>query len=130
MSLDSAIKEIRNILKNEGIIEMDSINHCLIFLLAKFLNEESCQKFNIPKQYAFENIQLDEKGDELNNQDLYLKFYTPNSKDCLIHFINNKIGFTNTIFKLTQINNLANIFKALKNINIKNSPNVNISQIN
>ena len=71
-NFETTITYIRNLLRNEGINGLDSINHCIGFILLKFLNLEKCNLLDIPKIYAFENF---DKNIPFNDAKLILKFY-------------------------------------------------------
>ena len=120
--IEKVINQIRNILRNEGLTGMDSINHCVIFILARWLNEKRCRKFNIPAKYAFENIQKDDEGEQLGEQEFYAKIYnieritkkdgtdTGICENCLIYYIVNSLKFTGIKFKVNGPHNLIEIF--------------------
>ena len=122
-SLDLIIKDIRDILRNEGITGMDSINHCLVFITARYLTEELCEKFMIDKKYAFDNLMHDDEGNDLGSQELYELFFKQNSKNCLIYHINTEIKFNNCKFKLKGPDNLLLILKGLKKIDLVDESN-------
>ena len=63
--LESVINAIRDILRKEGITGMDSINHCIVFLISRILDEEMCEKVGIDKKYAFVNLTKNDKNEEL-----------------------------------------------------------------
>lgn len=112
------IDAIRNILRGEGITGMDSINHCLTFLISRCLDKTLCEKLKIPTKYAFENIFKNDGGEELDSQELYAKFYTKADKNCLIYNIVTNVGFKHITFKLVGPDNLQKILLALKKIDI------------
>ena len=77
-NFDQSIDSIRNILRTEGITGMESINHCVLFIIFRSLSEFKCIEYNIPTQYAFEKFKYDEqtKKDLLtNDQKLFDKFF-------------------------------------------------------
>ena len=41
-TMDYIVNKIRDILRKEGITGMDSINHCIAFLVCRMLNEDLC----------------------------------------------------------------------------------------
>ncbi|HNL16798.1 MAG TPA: N-6 DNA methylase [Chitinophagales bacterium] len=114
--MESVINSIRNILRKEGVTGMDSINHCIMFIISRMLNKELCEKLDIDKKFIFKHITKDDKGEELGNQDLYNKIYN-GSKECLIGQIMLKLGFENIKFKLDGIHNLKLIYDKLKELN-------------
>lgn len=114
--MESTIRSIRDVLRKEGVTGMDSINHCIVFLVSRMLNEELCEKFNIDNKFTFYNITKDDTGQDLGNQDLYNRIYN-GSKNCLIGQIMFKLGFKNIKFKLEGIHNLKLIYDKLKELN-------------
>ena len=118
-SFRAVIDATRNILRSEGITGMDSINHCLVFLICRCLDESLCTKLGIPKEFAFKNLFNDENGEEIKLQALYGKFFNPDASiDSLVYYINSSIGFTNAKFKLKSPTNLKTILDSLKKIDI------------
>jgi len=114
--MESTIKYIRGILRCEGITGMDSINHCIVFILCRMLDKDICDKTKINKKYAYENIMNDVMIDnEIDNQKLYNKIYVK-GKDCLITEFINKLQFRNIKFKLEGVQNLTNIMVEMKKI--------------
>lgn len=114
--MESTIRSIRDVLRKEGVTGMDSINHCIVFLVSRILNDELCEKFNIDNKFTFHNITKDDTGQDLGNQDLYNRIYN-GSKNCLIGQIMFKLGFKNIKFKLEGIHNLKLIYDKLKELN-------------
>lgn len=58
---------------------MDSINHCLVFIIAKTLDINKCNDYNIPVKFAYENYRIDSLNNKLimpfNDLRLFEKFY-------------------------------------------------------
>jgi type I restriction-modification system DNA methylase subunit len=123
VDLEKKITSIRNILRNDGITGMESINHCIVFLICRMLDEELCERVNIDKKFAFDNLTKDDNGEELKNQELYDKFYrrikNKNTPADLVGEIVNKLKFRNIKFKIDGPQNLRLIIDKLKKINIK-----------
>ena len=118
-TFEGTINFIRDVLRKEGITGMDSINHCIVFLIIRMLNEELCDKIDIDKKFAFENLTKNDKGKEIGNQDLYDKIYRRRSGTiCLIGELFNKLQFKNIKFKIEGPQNLRIIFDKLKNLDI------------
>ena len=92
---------------------MDSINHCIVFIVARMLNKEKCLKYGIDEKYTYENMMIDEDGDEIGDQDLYNKIYTSGKIDCLIGQMIKKLGLNNIKFKLEGIVHVKEIMKSL-----------------
>ena len=114
--MEQVINLIRDILRKEGITGMDSINHCIIFLVSRLLDKDLCEKLGIDEKYAFENIIKDEDGNDLGEQELYNKIYVRGSKECLIGKIVTVLKFSNIKFKLEGAHNLKLIYDKLKNL--------------
>jgi len=110
-SIESTINYIRNILRNEGISGMDSINHCIAFIICRMLDKQTCARFDIDEAYSYDKLMKTTDGKEIGNQALYDKFYL---KDYFIEQLATKLGFKNIKFKLVGIDNLKDILKKLR----------------
>lgn len=115
--MEAIISSIRDLLRKEGITGIDSINHCILFVISRILNVEMCIKFNIDQRYAFNNLLKDENGDDVGDQDLYSRVYN-RQKDCLVGQIMYVLGFMNMKFKLEGIHNLRLIYHKLSQFNV------------
>lgn len=113
-NFEQIITSIRNTLRVEGITGLDSINHCVAFLVCRYLTIEKCTEFNIPLEFAFENF--------LNDNDDHIaigKFYNEdNEKDCLFVHLREILNFKSFKFKIKAPLNFINIYKKLDDINI------------
>ena len=117
--LEGTINFIRDILRKEGITGMDSINHCIVFLMCRMLDEKLCEKVNIDKKFAFENLTKDDDGEKIGNQELYAKIYRKKiGSECLIGELVNKLQFKNIKFKMEGIQNLRSIIDKLESIDV------------
>lgn len=115
------INKIRGILRNEGITGMDSFNHCVCFLVCRLLDKDICTKLNIPLEFTYDNILLDKNGVELEPQMFYPKFYQKDSKqETFYKYLKTNISYENFLFKLKGPDNLFNIIKIIKNLDINN----------
>lgn len=112
-NFESSINSIRDILRRNGITGQDSIKHCIVFVLCRYLNEERCELYSIDKKYAFENFDLE--LDEDNNK-LMEKFYNK-TVNCFIGQINKKLHFKME-FKLDNKKYLKQILTKLESIDI------------
>ena len=120
-NFENIIKSIRDILKNEGITGMDSISHCIAFIIMKYLNASKCNKFNIPIKYAFENFLTDEMGNQYPNNDsrILTKFYSQNAEqDDLLTQLREKFNFTQLSFKMNSPFNFVAVFKKISEIDL------------
>ena len=116
--MEAIIDKIRGILRKEGVTGMESINHCIIFVIARILSEDKCKKYNIDKSFAYDNIMVDEDGDPIGDQELYDRIYLKGNANCLIGQIVNKLGFKNIKFKLESIVHVKQIMKELEKLNV------------
>lgn len=115
--MDTIISSIRDILRKEGITGIDSINHCILFVVSRMLTVDMCKKIGIDQQYAFENLLKNENGDDIGDQSLYDRVYN-HKKDCLVGQIMYVLGFMNMKFKLEGIYNLKLIYDKLRQFDI------------
>lgn len=126
-NFNSILGEIRNILRKDGITNMDSVNHCVAFYILRAMNEELCEKLSIPKQYIFDTFDKDENGNLLDSNKLFAKFYTPSNIDnvdgtginCFVYYLMNVFNM-NEIgeYKLKKVNSFKEIFDLLKKLNV------------
>jgi len=120
---ENTINLIRDKLRTEGITGMDSINHCLAFIILRYLTVNKCKELGIPEEYAFENFMGDLKEDD---QRLLEKFYFKSEKkglqECLIKRLktNGKIDFTQLNFKMKSPIYFSQILNSLNNIDLEN----------
>lgn len=115
--METIISSIRDLLRKEGITGIDSINHCILFVISRLLNTNMCLKFGIDPKYAFSHLLKDEIGDDIGDQDLYDRVYN-HQRDCLVGQIMYVLGFMNMKFKLEGIHNLRLIYDKLSQIDI------------
>ena len=118
---ESTITSIRNILRVEGITGLDSINHCVVLLVSRYLTIEKCSEFEIPLEFAFENFLKNEDGTKCDDQTAIAKFYTQNGEeDCLFVYLQDKLNFNTFKFKINAPLNFLKIYEKLEDINISN----------
>ena len=118
-NLETVIGKIRDILRTEGITGMDSINHCIFFIICRSLDTKMCEKLKIPQQLAFENIMNNPSGDKLGDNEFYLKIYNKESfLESLVGQVVHSLGFINIKghFKITEIRNIREIFSILEQL--------------
>lgn len=109
-TFENTLDQIRTILRKEGITGMDSIKHCLAFIVSRFLTNENCNKLDIDNKYSFESL-IDK--DEQEMRELFFN----SSYECIVGQICEKMHFQ-THFKLESPSNLRNILNKIKDINI------------
>ena len=118
-NFEQIITSIRNILRVEGITGLDSINHCVAFLVCRYLTIEKCTEFNIPLQFAFENFLKNEDGSLCDDHTVIGKFYNEdNERDCLFVHLREVLNFKSFKFKISAPLNFLNIYKKLDGINM------------
>jgi type I restriction-modification system DNA methylase subunit len=118
-NFEQIITSIRNILRVEGITGLDSINHCVAFLVCRYLTVEKCTEFNIPLEFAFENFLKNEDGSLCDDHTAIGKFYNEDiTKDCLFVHLREVLNFKSFKFKISAPLNFLNIYKKLDGINI------------
>ena len=118
IKMESVIDKIRGILRKEGVTGMDSINHCIVFVIARMLDENKCKKFGIDVKNSYYNIMHDEDGDLIDAQELYGRIYTKNDVTCLVGQIANKLKFSNIKFKLESPQHVEQIMKELEKLDM------------
>jgi restriction endonuclease S subunit len=116
--MESVIDKIRGILRKEGVTGMDSINHCIVFVIARMLDENKCKKFGIDEKNSYYNIMHDEDGDLIGAQELYSRIYTKNDMSCLVIQIATKLKFSNIKFKLESPQHVEQIMKELEKLDM------------
>lgn len=117
--MESIIGYIRNVLRKEGITGMDSINHCIVFVICRMLDENLCKKIKIDKKYAYENIMKDENGEDIGDTKLYKKIFEKGKTECFIGQLVNVLGFKNIKFKMEGTQNLGDIMRKMKDFDVK-----------
>ena len=121
---ETIITSIRNILRIEGITGLDSINHCIAFIISRYLTIEKCIEFEIPLEFAFENFLKNQDGLPVDDQTAISKFYNQNVEiDCLFVYLRSKLNFNSFKFKVNAPLNFLNIYKKLSDINIDSLSN-------
>jgi type I restriction-modification system DNA methylase subunit len=118
--MEQVIGQIRDYLRKEGITGMDSINHCIVFVIARLLNKDMCNKFGIDEKYTYKNMMLDDDGEDIGDQDLYDKIFKKNNENCLVYQIVNKMGYKNIKFRMESIVFIRQIMKKIGQLNIEN----------
>ncbi len=61
----NVIHSLRDILRKEGISGIESVNHCIVFVICRMLDNDLCEKVKIDKKFSYENIMKDSKGNEV-----------------------------------------------------------------
>jgi type I restriction-modification system DNA methylase subunit/restriction endonuclease S subunit len=109
-TFENTLNSIRDILRKEGVTGMDSIKHCLFFVLMKYLSKIKCKLFDIDTKYSFEEIMKLTDPNELQER-VYIS-----KRECLVNILKNKNIFW-VEYKLSSSMNLLNILKKVNEIN-------------
>lgn len=111
--MEQTINYIRDMLRKEGVTGMDSINHCIVFIISRMLDDDLCKKTKIDLKFTYENMMT-----HTDAQELFNIFYSKgNLGKCLVGQIINKLYFKTFKFKMSDINNVYCIMKKLKEFN-------------
>ncbi len=114
---ENTINYIRNIIRKNGVTGMDSIHHCILFILCKYLTNEKCNVLKINNKYSFENLIIDENGNDITDPNRIMEKFT-RGKDSFIGQIKEIFQFK-IDFKIDNIKDLKSILHRLKDINIE-----------
>jgi type I restriction-modification system DNA methylase subunit len=107
MSLESVIDGIRNILRSEGITDMDSINHCLLFMVLRHMNKKKCEEMKIPLEFSFNEVsKIKDKNSMYNKVSEFYKYFV------------NILGFGTMKFTQKNVSNTKEIINLLSKLNI------------
>ena len=118
--MENIVNYIRNVLRTEGITGMDSVSHCIVFIVFRMMTPKLCKSVGMDESLAFENAIYDKDGEELGAQELFNKFfYTGNAQLNFVGEFVNKLNFKNFKFKLEGIQNLKNIVDKMKTFDIE-----------
>ena len=118
VNFEQTITQIRNILRSAGITGMESINHCITFIIIKYMTTPICEILDIPIEYSYQNLKLMIESDNISNDDVYKHIYSKNTT-CIMHFIHGTFKFTNIKFKLESIDNLIKIIKLVDTLDLE-----------
>lgn len=111
--LRTAVDFIRDVLRNEGITNEESINYTVTFFLCRFLDEKRCQRLNIPTRYIFSELL------SLEEQKLYSALYTPGGESLFRYFVLSlKLSFLKD-FKVKSPSNLYKIIHSLSRLDLE-----------
>lgn len=117
-NFNKTITQIRNILRSVGITGMESINHCITFIIMKYMTITTCENLHIPEKYSYNNLIDMVNSDSVNNDDIYKLVYDKKNP-CILRFIHQVFGFTNIKFKLESIDNLIKIIKLIDTLDLQ-----------
>ncbi len=118
-NLQKVIKKVRDILRNEGITGMDSINHCIAFVIMKYMNSDTCEKMEIPDEYSYESIMNHIETKDITNNEIQKLIYNPPKNPCVLQYIYKKFKFTNIKYKIQTFDNLIKIMKSIGELNFE-----------
>ena len=119
VTLESVISRIRDILRLIGITGMSSINHCIMFVISRYLDDDTCDKIGISNIYSYDNIMLDDDK-EVDAEILLERFCVKyDGEEPFLKIIVEDIKFTNITFGMEKNSRqLKEIMVLLKDINI------------
>ena len=112
-NFESSINAIRDILRKNGITGQESIKHCIVFVLCRYLDESKCKLYKMDGNYSFDKF-IEVAEDDENK--LMEKFYNK-TVNCFIGQLNKKLNFKME-FKLDNKKYLGQILKKLESIDI------------
>ena len=117
-NFEQTITQIRNILRSAGITGMESINHCITFIIIKYMTTPICEILDIPIEYSYENLKSMIESENISNDEVYKHVYSKNTTS-IMHFIHGTFKFTNIKFKLESIDNLIKIIKLVDTLDLE-----------
>lgn len=85
VSFKSAVDSVRNILRTDGIVSMDSMRHISLYILSRSINTEMAKSLNIPEEFAWENMYETAMTKNGGVQYAFECFYNNQGGDCLVH---------------------------------------------
>ena len=115
--MERTLNYIRDILRKEGLTGPDSINHCIVLLVCRLLDDDMCERLDLDKKFAFNRIWFNEDGTRLGDQEFSDKVYD-RSPDSLIGKIITKLGFGSFKFKLKGNTNRIYAFEKLAELDV------------
>jgi restriction endonuclease S subunit len=118
--LEKTIVNLRNVLRSEGIKGMDSINHCIAFILMKYMDVQTCETYNIPLQYTYDSILNHIKEKDITSDEINRLIFDADTdeNDSIIKFIWDKFEFVFE-FKMTIYDNIIKIIKSLETLDLR-----------
>ena len=116
-TFENTINYIRNIIRNEGVGDMDSVNHCILFILCKYLNLDRCEKYNIDPKYSFDRFMIDDNNKEIEDPNRILEKFYNKKVDCLFGQICSKFNYKMDL-KIENVSSIKNIYTKLKDLDI------------
>lgn len=115
-NLENTISSIRDILRSDGINNMDSVIHCLFFVLVRTLDKKMCKRLKLPKDITYKNLMKD-----VDDSQRLVERISANSKNSVKYLFVTILKMN--IFKVLKIkspNNLSSIMKKIKDLDIEN----------
>ena len=117
-TFEQTINYIRDILRKNGITSMDSIKHCIAFVVGRYLTNEKCQLYGLDIKYSFENIDKDSNGIVFDDDNLFMEKFYNKRLDCFIGQLRQKFNFKFD-FNVTNVKQLKTILNKLGELNIE-----------
>lgn len=116
-SFEKTISQIRNILRSAAIAGVDSIDHCITFIIMKYMTKSTCEILNIPIKFSYENLMDMIESDSVSNDDVYKLIYSK-TNESIMHIIHGTFRFTNIKFKLESIDDIIKIIKLVDTLDL------------
>ena len=119
MDFETVIARIRDVLRSVGITGMGSINHCILFVMARYMDEDMCKKLGVSEIYSYDNMMKDEE-EGVEAEILLQRFCSSyDDEDPFLKVAKIDMKFTNIDFKMKKNpNELKEIMKLLSKIDI------------
>tara|TARA_Y100001958_G_scaffold133922_1_gene104265 strand:- start:47 stop:2533 length:2487 start_codon:yes stop_codon:yes gene_type:complete len=117
-NFEKIITQIRKILRINGITGMESINHCITFIIIKYMDTSTCELLNIPIEYSYNNLIDMIDSDTIHNDDVYKHLYNK-IEPCMLRYIHSEFKFTNIKFKLESIEHIIKIIKLVDTLDLE-----------
>ena len=115
--LENTITFIRDILRKNGITGEDSIKHCIVFILSRYLTNDKCEMCKISLIYSFENILNDENNQPIIDDNLLMEKFYNKKVSCFIGQIALKLHYKMD-FKLNDKSALRKILEKIATLDV------------
>ena len=108
-SLESVVKRVRDILrKGDGITDMDSMAHCMLFTAARMLDTATAKKLNVP--YTWDSVFNSVNTKDINGADKAFKD--------ILEILDSKFNTNEFTWKLKAQDDFEKIVRAFNEIDI------------
>lgn len=114
---ENAVVKVRDILRAMGITGMESMRHICLYMLSRYITRENCKKFNIPEQFAWENMLDEARNKEGGVQFAWDHFFSTND-DCLINHFDRIFETQKFSFDVINVNKHKEILEIFDPVNL------------